>query len=1114
MATKRREKAPSNRITQERFLRSINVTLDAGDASRIAHFFPTAKSVELIEKLLGYTEGREFLISAPYGSGKSLASTFALQLVENRSKASGVLKDICKRMGPVSESFSKEALKRINSEAHGLGLALEGAVEELPLALAEAAISSLKRLGKKSATYPVAKITKDNSLAEAMAALKETAEKASVDRVVIYWDEFGRHLEYLVSEGLTGNLHDLQNLAENVSRQKKVPMVLSVFLHQGFMAYGNKLPAGAKREWKKIEGRFQTLDYIEDSKEIYRLLGEIVSSRKPKVKAPAETKIKGAIKSQKAAGMWESFSAKELLDIFKKAWPLSPATLAVLPKIAARVSQNERTLFSFLFEQDLDVEVTPGDLYDFFSDQMRMDSDPGGTFKQWLETESALSKVQNDREEEALKTCCLLCLGSAGQRHKVSYAQTLSCFSSYNSAAEGEKVIKGLVKRKLLLHRKHSDEVSVWHGADVDLRTRLEDEKQSLSASFNLNDFLEKECLPPSWRPREHNDNYAVRRYFEGVYFRAENFMDHLNIVRPEVMDMAPDTDGRVCYLLAETADEILKAEKALEAYADNMDECGRRTVFAIPTEPLRIRDAAIEVEALLSMERDSTLTEEDPLVLPEIKQMLDDARGHLARLVDKLVMPSRNGVRWIYGGQEFDIQSTAQLETFLSIVTDNNYPDTPIIHNELLVKKKPTAVIVNSRKKALLAVLERSGKEGLEITGNFPDAAIFRTVLLNTGIYCEFESGWGYASPSSIADPGLAKVWERIQSFFQDPCPEGRSPKVLFEELTAPPFGVRSGVLPVLFGAGLKAFAVSTSLLKDGEYIADVLPSTIESIRKEPERYRVKVLALDSDIISYLEELRQLFCNQQHLGDESDLLRKTYEALQAWLRQLPAAVQETRQLSKPSKDFRNALLRSNDPVFLLLTRIPEIFGGLSGKGLLHAIREAKLEMESVTVKYRETAAKFLRRALQVPDSDERSTCQAAYEWANSFKELINKEHPDYVILTRLGWGYKTDPELIDSLSDLTKLSRCSVSRWSDEDVEKFNAVLAESIRSIEDYAFGKDLKSLKDSVSGSKGMIDLIESRIQDAFLKLKDVAGNKRAQQLIASLSQNTAKKKKSQK
>jgi hypothetical protein len=1109
MASKTRQAASQSRITQERFLRSINVTLDAGDAGRIAHFFPTAKSVDLIEKLLGHTEGREFLVTAPYGSGKSLASTFALQLVENRGRGTDILTEIAVRMRDVSNESYKAAYQRIETGRQGLGLALEGAVESLPLALAQAAIASLKRLGKKSATYPVAEITEDSSLEDAMVALRDSAEKASADRIVIYWDEFGRHLEYLVSEGLTGNLHDLQALAERVSRQKKIPTVLSLFLHQGFMAYGNKLPTGAKREWKKIEGRFQTIDYIEDSKEIYRLLGEIVSSRNPGLDCPTLSKIQSVAKTLKSQGMWSNFSTQELTEILKKAWPLSPATLALLPKIAARVSQNERTLFTFLFTLDLDREITPSALYDFFGNQMRTDSEAGGTFRQWLETESALSKAQTIKEEEALKTCCLMSLGSSGQRHRVNFDQAISAYASYGSRAEAEITIKRLVDRKLLLHRKHSDEISIWHGADMDLRTKLEDEKQRISAVFNLNEFLERECLPPCWRPREHNDSFGIGRYFESIYFRAEDFLDHLNIIRPEVLELDPSTDGRVCYLLAETADEITQAKKSLDTLSKNFDPITKRIVFAIPSEPLQIRDAATEVAALLSMERDTTLTEADPLVLPEIKQMLDDARLHLKKLVDKLVIPSSSNISWVYYGQEFEIGSIQQLEIFLSIITDKNYPDTPVIHNELIVKKKPTSVMVNSRKKTLLALLERTGKEGLGISGNFPDAAIFRTVLLNTEIYARFGNAWGFTKPSGISDPGLAKVWGLIENFFRDPCPEGRSPKELFDTLQAPPYGVRAGILPVLFSAGLKAFAVSTSLLKDGEYVADILPSIIEMLCKQPERFRVKVLALDTSTMSYLEEIRHLFCNQEHLGDESDLLRKTFEALQAWLRQLPEAVRETRQLSKYTKDFRNALLRSNDPVFLLLNRIPQIFKEQSEPELQIALALAKAEMESVTVKYRETASKFLRRALQVADSDKRTTCEASLDWAKCFSHFITKSHPDYPILMRMQFDYKTDAQLIDSLSDVPKLSPSSVSRWSDTDVDHFNTSLAESIRSIEDFAFGKDVSSLRSDTVGAKGMIDLIQSRIEDAIKKLKDVGGEELASNFLASIG--VAKQKK---
>lgn len=1109
MAAKTRQKAPESRITQERFLRSINVALDAGDAGRIAHFFPTAKSVDLIEKLLGQTEGREFLVTAPYGSGKSLASTFALQLVENRGKGATILSEIASRMSEVSAASSKAAIQRIESGEQGLGLALEGAIESLPLAIANAAIASLKRLGKKSATYPVAEISEKSSLEDVMVALRDSAEKASADRVVIYWDEFGRHLEYLVSEGLTGNLHDLQTLAERVSRQKKIPTVLSLFLHQGFMHYGKKLPSGAKREWKKIEGRFQTLDYIEDSKEIYRLLGEIVSSRSPDLQSPSQAKIASSAKTLKAQGMWTNFSIKELTEIFKRAWPLSPSTLALLPKIAARVSQNERTLFTFLFTLDLEKEITPSVLYDFFSDQMRTDSEAGGTFRQWLETESALSKAQTTAEEEALKTCCLMSLGSSGQRYRVNFDQVVSACASYGSRAEAETTIENLVARKLLLHRKHSDEVSIWHGADLDLRTKLEDEKQRLSAVFNLNQFLLRECLPPCWRPREHNDTFGVRRYFESVYFRAQDFLDHLNVIRPEVLELDSTVDGRVCYLLGETADEIAQARKAINLTSKTKDSVNKRIVFAIPSEPLQIRDAATEVAALSSMERDSGLIESDPLVLPEIKQMLDDARLHLTKLVDKLVVPSASGTDWVYCGQDFEIESVRQLEIFLSAITGKSYPDTPVIQNELIVKKKPTPVMINSRKKALLALLERTGKEGLGITGNFPDAAIFRTVLLNTGLYAPFSDGWGFTKPSAIEDPGLSKVWALIEDFFRDPCPEGRSPQELFDTLQAPPFGVRAGVLPILFAAGLKAFAVSTSLLKDGEYIADVLPSVIETICKQPERFRVKVLALDSDTVSYLEELRHLFCQQKHLGDESDLIRKTFEALQAWLRQLPEAVRESRQLSKPAKDLRNALLRSNDPVFLLLTRIPQIFEDESGPQLQKSVAEAKTEIESVTVKYRETAAKFLRRALQVPDSDKRTTREAAHDWAKSFSKFISKSHPDYVILMRMQFDYEGDAQLIDSLSDLPKLSSSSVSRWGDGDVDNFSTTLSESIRSVEDFAFGKDVSSLKPSKTESKGMINLIQSRIEEALQKLKDVGGEELAADFLESLGKATKEK-----
>ena len=115
---------------------------------------------------------------------------------------------------------------------------------------------------------------------------------------------------------------------------------------------------------------------------------------------------------------------------------------------------------------------------------------------------------------------------------------------------------------------------------------------------------------------------------------------------------------------------------------------------------------------------------------------------------------------------------------------------------------------------------------------------------------------------------------------------------------------------------------------------------------------------------------------------------------------------------------------------------------------------------------------------------------------------LLDKKHPQAVILKRMLMGYTSDEELIDSLSDLKHLSPSSVSRWKDEDVDFFSKHLTEAIRQVEDDVFIKGLGSLRGKKGRTEGMKSLIESRIQDAVEKLKDVGGEKELRCFIKSL------------
>ena len=455
--------------------------------------------------------------------------------------------------------------------------------------------------------------------------------------------------------------------------------------------------------------------------------------------------------------------------------------------------------------------------------------------------------------------------------------------------------------------------MAVWHGTDVDLRGRLEEEKRRQEEQFDELKFLSEEARPPAWRPVEYNDRHCVRRFLSGRYESVATLPESLRQDQ-YLRRLDPGTDGEVLYVLAESHDEISHAEQAVRS-----DLNADRIVVALPREPLPIREAALEVWCLLRMQTDSELVGADPLVGPELQQMTDDARGHLQQLLNRLVWPGPDGPRWFHKGEPMPrADSPRGLRTALSSIMEEVFAHCPRINNEMIVRHRPSAIVVNARKKLMLGILERSGMEGLGIEGNFPDSSMFRCVLLHTGLYQEDKGRWRYAEPEELGDPNLKRVWREVQAFLTEPSTTPKAPRRLLDKLMEPPYGVREGLLPILLAAGLKAFPSALSLMKDGAYVADILPSVIESLCREPERFRISVLELDEESEKYLRGLHRIFtAGPEYEVPEADLVRLCHDALEAWKAQLPVAALTTRQLTPTGQKLQELIRKGGDPVRL-----------------------------------------------------------------------------------------------------------------------------------------------------------------------------------------------------
>lgn len=1081
------------------FLRSINIAFDSNYPDRISHFRPTTKSTSLIRALLGLENERAFLLVAPYGSGKSLTASYVVHLIENTKNSVGVRREINKRLEVVSPLLAKLAgSRRASKTKRGIAITLHGHSENLAEEIKQSAIASMKRSGMGRNIRSLSLLDTNDSI-EVLKAIKNVCTKNKCDVVAIIWDEFGRHIESLVAEGRGDKLSEIQFIAEYVARSQAVRMTFCLVLHQGLLHYATGVPQTMRNDWKKIEGRFQTIQYVDDSKEIYRLIAEVVSSRRPE--GFDQKKITGNAKKSLELGLFTGFKSRELNDLLKTAYPLEPTTLFLLPRVSARVAQNERTLFNFLYHVDFTRPITPSDLYEFFAPSMRSDTAVGGTHRQWLETESAVSKIPSDDTGiDILKTSCLLGLGTSGERSRTNKPLLEFSAKGYENTSV-KKPISQLIEKKLLLYRKHNDDLAVWHGTDVDIRGRLGRERLRVASEFDLVEFLTKELAPPVWKPVEYNSVFCIRRYLTGQYFSGSGFGAFVDFDLG--LDRLPvDNDGRVYYLLANDVDELRQAKKSADEYKGDT-----RTLVVIPREPIPIFDAAVEVAALLQMQLDSNLLDSDPLALAELQQMTDDAFNHLQRLVDRLVLPCVNGPRWFHSGNEIDADNPRQLRHELSKIMKSVFGLTPRLNNETINRKKPSGTLVNSRKKLVMAILERNGQEELGIQGYFPDKAMFNTLMLNTGLY-RFDSKakiWGYSHASGLVNnPGLQRLWEELQQFLTIPSGRPKCFSHFIDKLKAPPIGVRAGVLPIFLAAAFRAFPSAISLMHKGEYLTDILPSNIEDLCKNPGDYELFVLDIDAKKQKYLRNCHKFFSSAANYEiEENDLIRLTFDSLEAWKHQLPPAALTSRQISESAVNFRNAILRTRDPIQLFFHDIPSALQQNIEKPklLMASLKKCCVELQEVASVYYDQAKKTVCDSLTAGSSPTSTDVrQVARTWGGYFSSQFIENLRNGVakgFISRLSLEYDSEQLLVDSLASL--IVKKPIRRWDDSVLAIFEREINNVVVQIENEARTISVRDRPTEI----GLAHLLVGRMSDLYRQLIDIVGKQEANNLITNIT-----------
>ena len=921
-----------------RFLRSVNLARDCSSATDISGYIVTPSVRTALFRLVhGLVDGRidrAFALTGPYGSGKSSFGLFLFHLLRSRTDTSWKL------LRDADPKLAEEVRRVIWPDRAGKSFAFLPAtagrqsVQALLADAVDAFAEAPSRVVRLSRDLRNSRDMKDAvTLVE---KISEEFRKAGYRGIVFVLDEFGLVFDNARINPKETDVSLLQELAEVASRREDASLVLVGILHQGFADYAAS-DAALRKEFSKIEGRFDTIAFSETPAAQIQLVAAAINSKRT-LTSEERKLVKQAVKDKVPSCV--GLSNEEFVKFAEKSWPIHPLALAALPILFRRLGQNERSVFTFLVGsepnglQDFwshrndDELVTLVDIYDYLFTNFETHLSRHSFGQALLDAHDALESKPSLSKVDAriIKTVALL--SSLGSQSQVRATEQLVHLAL--APERFETNLYDLVDASILVFRRFSETYALWSGSDIDLR---ECEKRAdaelAKAGFSIAETLSRFVPPAPLVARRHSLETGSLRFFETRYVDRPSDLDSLKI------DLSSSAAGLLVVCLPERESEI-------ERFVEDAEEMFRgedRIVFAVPTGCVELKEALKEVRRLHWIEDNEKALRDDRIASREVSVRLAEATQLVIQrqfgLLDPRQPPIGASCIFIHRGRKLpDVVSGRALSRRLSAICDDLYRESPKVRNELVNRRSPSSQAASARN-ALVKRLnnaETCRLPGLGITGYPPERSIYESVILASGMHVEGPTGsWCLVAPSADAPTNLRPVWDRLSEIIFASRDKPVTVKEIYAALRQPPYGMLDGLLPLLVIAFLLVNRDEVFLYYEGTFQPEPTDAHFELLVRRPDLFALSGMRISGTRAAIVKRLAV------GLGAPTETLMPVVRKLYGLRNSLSKYALETDSVSATAKAFRKAFEDAKSPEILLFKLMPAVFG-------LDGIDEARLD--------------------------------------------------------------------------------------------------------------------------------------------------------------------------
>ncbi len=437
-----------------------------------------------------------------------------------------------------------------------------------------------------------------------------------------------------------------------------------------------------------------------------------------------------------------------------------------------------------------------------------------------------------------------------------------------------------------------------------------------MTTAFSLADAVQRYLPPRPLIARRHSYEKGIIRYFEVRYVD----MQTLNTIS---LVPNPGASGSVLICLPGNHAE----QERFRNWAQTELRGQSNILVGVSRRVSRLYELLHELRSLVWVNENTPELRDDPVARRELRTRISSVEGMIRHQLDQSISLNRlsesAGCTWLWQGNEVTPRLGESLSHLLSTICDELYPYSPVIKNELINRRVPSTQAAAARRNLIEAMLTHPDIPGLGIEGYPPERSMYESILKAGGLHREGDSGkWEFSAPIAGNDTSLHLLpsWQKLEEMVFPVEPVLQPLKEVYACLTAPPYGIADGVLPIFLFVFWHVHQDEMTIYREGTLLPEPQMADWEVLIRRPDLFSVSGCRVTGNRLAVVERLaRGLQTEPAVMPVVRTLIRR--------LKQLPEYAWRTRQLPDSAIQLRTAIDQARSPERFLFFDLPLALG-------------------------------------------------------------------------------------------------------------------------------------------------------------------------------------------